>query len=696
MGDMGLEASFDIPQVAAMALREKQIQQVYRPIIGIHKWFARRPGSLFRSLLLSEYGSGDLSQSYFDSNNLKGRIADPFMGGGTTIYEASRLGLDVVGVDINPVAYWLVRQALDPIDLNVFRAAGEQIWTKLRQELGALYETICLTCQSSAPVKYFIWAKSCPCPHCSEPVDLVPGYKVAGASRHPRKVWHCRHCRGLHESNSKTPECPVSGQPLDESPVTRGVATCPSCAGEFSVLDAQAHDDASPLLLAIEYRCPDCYGLAPGRQFKAPDPADLRRVEAAQARLQALDDNIRSWIPTEAVPHGDESDRLHRWGMTHYRHLFNDRQLLGLATLASIIGQWPDTRVREALATVFSDFLRYQNMLCRYDTYALKCQDIFSVHGFPVGLISCENSLPGIKGHGSGSFIHFVAKYERAKQYAQAPHEVRGKGRDKQKVPLVDESIELQLQPIPSDTGSYITCGASQDLDLPPESLDGVFTDPPYFSNVQYSELIDFCYVWLRKFLTEHDAFQPNTTRSATEITGNVTQGRGLTDFASGLSEVFCSMSKALKPGAPFVFTYHHNDPQVYAPIILAVLDAGLYCTTVLPAPAEMSASMHIAGTSSSIIDSVLVCRKAVRPDDDSNQLLLPSMRLDQLVDSDINSLNESGYEPTEGDIRCMRTGHAAGLVAQDLFDSWSTTIALEERMGKIHQAMIDLLGAAT
>jgi putative DNA methylase len=47
--------SFDIPFVANLALREKQIQQNYRPIIAVHKWFARRPGTLFRSLLLAEF-----------------------------------------------------------------------------------------------------------------------------------------------------------------------------------------------------------------------------------------------------------------------------------------------------------------------------------------------------------------------------------------------------------------------------------------------------------------------------------------------------------------------------------------------------------------------------------------------------------------------------------------------------------------
>ena len=151
---------------------------------------------------------------------------------------------------------------------------------------------------------------------------------------------------------------------------------------------------------------------------------------------------------------------------------------------------------------MFSDFLRYQNMLCRYDTAALKCQDIFSVHGFPVGLIQCENNLLGIPGVGGGAYRHFIEKYSRAKEYCAAPFEVRRNGRRNVRVPIPGETIAADL-----DGGrlggklALLYCGPSQTARLAPASLDGVFTDPPYFDNVQYAELIDFCYVWLRRVL---------------------------------------------------------------------------------------------------------------------------------------------------------------------------------------------------
>ena len=61
---MSIEQNYSIRFVAALALREKQIQQVYRPIIAVHKWFARRPGTLFRGLLLSEFCNRPVEETY--------------------------------------------------------------------------------------------------------------------------------------------------------------------------------------------------------------------------------------------------------------------------------------------------------------------------------------------------------------------------------------------------------------------------------------------------------------------------------------------------------------------------------------------------------------------------------------------------------------------------------------------------------
>ena len=91
-----------------------------------------------------------------------------------------------------------------------------------------------------------------------------------------------------------------------------------------------------------------------------------------------------------------------------------------------------------------------------------------------------------------------------------------------------------------------------------------------HFGNVQYAELMDFCYVWLRRLVGKSvTAFQAESTRNTDELTGNATMDRGWSHFTSGLADVFCRMTKALKPGGPLAFTYHHNTLEAYTRLLL-------------------------------------------------------------------------------------------------------------------------------
>jgi len=193
---------------------------------------------------------------------------------------------------------------------------------------------------------------------------------------------------------------------------------------------------------ALEYHCERCKPTHKGRFFKASSAADLELYEAARHRFASA---AGLSIPEQAIPEGDETTRLLRWGYRRYREMFNERQLFGLSTLLERIRVVPDEASRDALLTVFSDSLRYQNMLCRYDTYALKGQDVFSVHGFPVGLVQCEANLLGIPRVGSGGFAHFVEKYRRAKAYCRQPFESRRQGSRKQRVSIAGEQIAAEL-----------------------------------------------------------------------------------------------------------------------------------------------------------------------------------------------------------------------------------------------------------
>ena len=126
--------------------------------------------------------------------------------------------------------------------------------------------------------------------------------------------------------------------------------------------------------------------------------------------------------------------------------------------------------------------------------------------------------------------------------------------------------------------------------------------------------------------------------------------------FAEGLAAIFRKMACALKPGAPLVFTFHHNSLEAYFPVAVAILDAGLTCSASLPCPAEMGASIHISGTESSIIDSIFVCRSTGLA---RRTLLADDVEsIADLVQQDVSALTAAGVRVGLGDIRCIARGH--------------------------------------
>jgi adenine-specific DNA methylase len=682
---VSIEDRFDIPLIASLALKEKQIQQNYRPIIAVHKWFARRPGTLFRGLVLSEFGDHPLAESFFKANDFPGRVvADPFMGGGTPLLEANRVGCDVLGIDINPMAAWIVREEIEHLNLEDYRQAAEALVATLEQDIGAAYRTNCpVYGDRDVPVKYFLWIKVVDCEKCGREVDLFPGFLLADDTRHPKNVLICPDCGELNEvaTIERPGKCRTCRAILTISgPARRSRCACKHCGHP----NTYPRPDSGPLrhrLFAIEYCNPRRKHDHAGRFFKKPDPKDLKRVTALSARWRNTEPRF---IPEQAILAGDETDRLHRWGYTHYREMFNDRQLLGLELSCRLIAAVPDRRVRHALATNLSDLLRYQNMLCRYDTMALKSLDIFSVHGFPVGLVQCESNLIGIiNGNrinvGSGGWSNIIAKYAKAKQYCSAPFETRQQGARKVTVPIPGEWIGERANG-KRRRSVTLRCTSSTTVALKPGSLDAVFTDPPYFGNVQYGELMDFCYIWLRRLVGSNvEGFDRASSRSLDDVAGNTTQEHGIDHFTDGLSAVYSAMAKALKPGAPFAFTFHHNRLEAYHAVGVAILDAGLTCSATLPCPAEMGGSIHIHGTGSSIVDTVFVCR--IHAHSRRVHLFKNLDELAGIVRGELAILRTAGMKPTAGDIRCIVFGHLTRIAIWHLRKKWKAALPTPERL---------------
>ncbi|HEY4095846.1 MAG TPA: hypothetical protein VGM33_10065 [Baekduia sp.] len=691
-----MEHTFDETLIAGLAAAEKQVQQSYRPIIAVHKWFARRPGSLFRGLALSELDERPLAEHYFDGHDLDGVVLDPFMGGGTTMFEANRMGLSVVGYDTNPMSRWLVERELEALDIEEFTRVGEQVASDVEADLAEFYATGCEECGSDAAVKSFLWVKTHVCSNGHE-THLFPGTLVAGRKmgRHTHDVLVCGACMHVSQflPNESPSHCPSCDAAYKGTKVPAKSA-CKDCGERFTV--GKPTDGLPPrhTLFALEYHCGHCKNRdgRRGRFFKGADVDDHARFTKAKARFAAMPDS--PFWPEDAIPAGDETNRLLRWGYSRFRDLHNERQLLGLHLLAERIRNAPP-KFQPALATVYSDFIRYQNMVCRYDTAALKVLDVFSVHGFPVNRIQCEAALIGLPGVGSGGYRHFLAKYATAKRYCVHPFETTKRGGKKVKVAVPGEYIAANFvddaDQLSEPRAALLRCASISTQELPENSVDLVLTDPPYFANVQYSELMDFLYVWLRRLMADVPFFEQSSSKSDDEVTGNVTGGIGIEQFAERMSGVYKAAAHALKPGRPFIFTYHHNDLSSYSALIVAALDAQLVPVATVACPSEMRGSIHIASSDSSRVDTVFVFRKA--PVDEVGDALTP---VEERLAQHIANLENAGLTVTNGDRRCIRHGLIAEEAMRSLAPQWDRELDVFGRMKLAREALLRLAAIPT
>jgi len=216
-----IEVGFPIAEINRLAVPERNS---FKPIYQMHKWFARRASCVFRAILLGALKPAvqpdgtptDLmAEFYKDHTNdpdTKGKhILDPFMGGGTTVVEALRLGCKVTGIDLNPVAWFIVKTEVEPVDLDALQQAFERLaarpvaWNNgkpLRETLLGLYKTD-VHGELEADVIYTFWVKHAVCTdiNCQREVPLFKDYIISRKSPSVRyfKDVTCPHCGQLYD-----------------------------------------------------------------------------------------------------------------------------------------------------------------------------------------------------------------------------------------------------------------------------------------------------------------------------------------------------------------------------------------------------------------------------------------------------------------------------------------------------------------
>lgn len=152
-----LEVDFPIIPINQIAKVESSSGAGRKPIYTMNKWWARRASSVFRGMLLAAVSKApeDASEAakhvwdcYYgnhQANNAFGhlRVADVFMGGGTTVIEGSRLGLQMYGNDLNPVAWFVVKNELARVRREDVESLLQSIEAEVRPQIMPFFSCDC-------------------------------------------------------------------------------------------------------------------------------------------------------------------------------------------------------------------------------------------------------------------------------------------------------------------------------------------------------------------------------------------------------------------------------------------------------------------------------------------------------------------------------------------------------------------------
>lgn len=626
---------FPFEFLSTLAARESWRKEIYRPIYHLHKWWAKRLGSVFRGIILGCLlpEDTDLAQAFYQPHDFANlTIFDPFMGSGTTIGEAHKLGCIALGRDINPVACESVRVALGSLDRHQLQNAFTHLSASVGHRLRALYQS---TDEQGrlGDVLYYFWVKQLSCPHCTAAVDLFSSYVIARDAypdRKPVVQICCPQCGdifpGLHSDEQvQCRSCRCNFNP-QTGPVRGGEATCPVCTRSFSIREVVRGMSQPPnhrlygkLLLTPEDK----------KYYLPATPEDLRAYDECSSLLQRELAQGTLHLPTTVLADGFNTRQAMNYHYRHWRDFFNDRQLLALGWLQQAIADLPDSSTRAAFLLLFSGLLEFNNLFASYKgegTGAVR--HMFSHHILKPERTPIEANCWGTpKSSGSLSNL-FKTRLLRALDYRAAPFEVTSNGSGKAHFTSAPFSGHVNLS-WPTHThldprGIYLSCGSSDETGLPNGCIDFVVTDPPFFDNVHYSELADFFYAW--QSLYPHgflgDAL---TTRHEREV-----QDEHAEHFAAKLRAVFIECRRVLKDNGLLVFTYHHSRAEGWTSLLEAVVGAGFSIVNAHPVKAEMSVATPKAQAKEPIqLDIILVCKKK---EQDIREPLEPAAALAEAV----------------------------------------------------------------
>ncbi|MYD92203.1 MAG: DUF1156 domain-containing protein [Chloroflexi bacterium] len=685
--------NFPFEKFYRVAEHESWRKEIHRPLYHIHKWWARRLGSVFRAIVVGAFSPAgtDVKDSFYRATRFPGAIVfDPFMGSGTTIGEALKLGCRAIGRDINPVAHFAVKNALARHSrhqvIREFRAIEHDVAPSIRHFFRAS-----LPDGSTAQSLYYFWVKVIRCPECNSAVDLFKSYlfaRHAYPQRYPAAQAVCPSCGSLNSTryDATTVACDSCHRVYDpkDGPARGTKAVCPNCQHEFSIAGTVRNGEAPPKHRLYAKLVLTAAG---EKQYLPADDFDHALYDEAVAALSAKGGRL----PKGELKAGYNTNQAINYGYRHWHQMFNGRQLLCLGMLADRIRSIENEPLRELFTCLLSGTLEFNNMFASYKgegTGAVR--HMFAHHILKPERTPLEANPWGTpKSSGAFSTL-FEKRILRALAYCEDPFEIalgdRDGKRPAKKVFGLSRPIGFANAKSFSAFGQgrqlYLSCGDSSQTDLASQSVDAVITDPPFFDNVHYSQLADFFHVWQQHILRPNSRRLP-TTRSEREV-----QHTDAQLFTKRLRSVWQECHRVLKPNGLLVFTYHHARAEGWQSVLQALTGAEFAIVAAHPIKAEMSVAMPKHQSKEPIdLDIIFVCRKRAAVHAEALSYEDAWARALDVAREQISRLREFSKQLSHNDLRVIVTAQVVRFLSAAA-DTGAASAFLESRSDKLDEAI--------
>lgn len=341
------------------------------------------------------------------------------------------------------------------------------------------------------------------------------------------------------------------------------VFTCPECAGEVNFLD-EALDEESKRVHDT-FPCPHCsaelnkdrlervlenrldsatgepwqrvkfkpsliiYTVGKTRYEKAPDAQDL----AAIAKIESMP--LPAAVPTNRFPIEDmyHGSRIAPKGFTHIHHFFLPRAAQAMGKLWEKAKAHPDARIRAFLLFMVEQALWTASVLNRYR---------------PTGFSQVNQYLTGV--------------YYVASQHAECSPRYILEGKL--------DRLAKTFRPFKAAQSAAITTGTAARLPLPNDSVDYIFTDPPFGENIYYADL---------NFLVE--SWHGVTTDAKPEAIIDRFKHKALPEYQHLMQRCFAEYHRVLKPGRWMTVVFSNSKASVWNAIQVALQQAGFVVAEV-------------------------------------------------------------------------------------------------------------------